>query len=156
MPRWALPVVILLLLCLAFVFRWNEIETKIYDNRKTIFLQDRWTGCYWSKSYVFSPDGQTFRAEEKPAGIPYSRPFRPMEPGSGFAIFSKTAPPSNDEYQVALTQYGKDIEAYDKNVHNYITVRQKIKTGLAALWACLVLVNLEWLRRTIARHRKIL
>lgn len=51
MPRWASPVVILLLLLLIFAFRWEEGPKKTTDKGIITYKHDRWTGQDFIKKY---------------------------------------------------------------------------------------------------------
>lgn len=55
MPRWVLPSIILILLILAFVFRWEKGPEKREEYKDGFliitFVHDRWTTEKWVKAY---------------------------------------------------------------------------------------------------------
>lgn len=71
MPRWILPAVLLMLLLVAFAFRWDEGSTKTFSHTIVEFKHDRWTGQNWVKVYrLYGRIAVTERAIEK-VGINY-------------------------------------------------------------------------------------
>jgi len=52
-PRWVLPLTILVLLVLAMVFRWESPGRVVDGNELIIYSHDRWLDQHWVK--VYSP-----------------------------------------------------------------------------------------------------
>ena len=50
-PKWKLPLIILLLLLVAFALRWDTKATKTHDQGVAKWVTDRWTGDTWQLSY---------------------------------------------------------------------------------------------------------
>ncbi len=51
MRRPAIPVVLLVLLLLAYFTRWHTVATKTVDNAAYKWAEDRWTGQVWVRAY---------------------------------------------------------------------------------------------------------
>ncbi len=49
--RYMIPLIILAILILPMVFRWDTQATKSYDTGVCIWKQDRWTGEIWYFNY---------------------------------------------------------------------------------------------------------
>jgi len=67
MPRWVLPSIILILLFLAFAFRWEEGPRRTADKYTVItYKHDRWLNQDWAKIYTFIKDPPQLIAKEMP------------------------------------------------------------------------------------------
>ncbi len=53
---WIIPLVILVLLGTAWIFRWDYGATKTVDTGVIKWKVDRWTGQGWMEGYMFSPE----------------------------------------------------------------------------------------------------
>ena len=57
--RYMIPLIILAILILLMVFRWDTQATKSYDSGVGIWKQDRWTGEVWFFGYKPSRSEKT-------------------------------------------------------------------------------------------------
>jgi len=52
--RWYLPASLLIILVLAFVFRWHIEATQSISDGRLHWVRDRWTGRLWLRAYAVS------------------------------------------------------------------------------------------------------
>lgn len=185
MPKWVLHLTILLLLILAFAFRWETGPQKTTYYTTKIFKHDRWTGQTWVKTYDFASK----ITKEELSVIPLSAPIKPSYPISpdspvnsspSFAFDSSGTNVPNinkfrealaerdrrllewerqqqqaPEYQIALAEYDAANAEYKKNVSNYIDNQYLIRYGLSIAWGLLVLASFFWLFRAVKKEREL-
>lgn len=148
MPRWVLPSVVLVLLLLAFAFRWEEGPKKTTGNTTIIYKYDRWIGGDWVKTYYF---GNNFvNIHETATNIPFTRPVKPIDPREpkDFARFDFTKVKTEEEsktYEEMLAEYKIQYANYEKNVSNYIEGQYLIKDSLTAIWGIFIACTIAWL-----------
>lgn len=159
MPKWALPLTILILLFLAFAFRWETGPQKTTNYTTKVFMHDRWTGQTWVKTYDFSQG----RTKEELSTIPYNAPIRPLNPDSNnsnstilnFTGSNNLPKLSPEEYKIALAEYDTAYAEYKKNVSNYNDTQYLIRDGLNIAWGLLVLISVFWFFRAVKREREL-
>jgi len=60
--RWLLPALLLVILLVAFVSRWEDLGTRTEDAKRATYLHDRWAGRVWVK-YSGVSGGQLIAGE---------------------------------------------------------------------------------------------
>lgn len=54
--KWLVPLVLAIILLVAWAFRWHEIASKTYNDGVVTWTEDRWTGTVWLDAYIISSE----------------------------------------------------------------------------------------------------